>query len=396
MSMQPQFDVIVIGAGIHGAGVAQAAASLGYKVLVLEQTSIAAATSSRSSKLIHGGLRYLETGQFSLVRECLNERRILLQIAPHLVHLLPFYIPIYQSSRRPAWQIAIGLRLYHALSGFADNSRYFRLSQSARAALPGLKQQGLRAVFQYFDAQTDDRLLTQAVMASAQGFTAQLAIGASARRIEKTPQYWQVHYRHLQGQQEPLQDTLATTRCVVNAAGPWVNQVHRKINLTLPEYEVELVQGSHIVVQREAPKAAFYVESPRDRRAVFVLPWHGETMIGTTETAFSGDPGLVSPQQSEIDYLIECYNAYFPQLAVTDADISQSFAGLRVLPGGNASHNKRKRETVLWEDPQAPAYLAIYGGKLTAYRHTAARVMARLRPFLPPTTAQLQTHQIKL
>ena len=388
--MQPQFDVIVIGAGIHGAGVAQAAASMGYRVLVLEQSAVAAATSSRSSKLIHGGLRYLETAQFGLVRECLNERRILLQIAPHLVHLLPFYIPVYKTSRRSSWQIAFGLRFYHALSGFDQHARFQRLQAPEYSALAGLQQQDLRTVFQYYDAQTDDVQLTRAVMASAQHFQAILELGASVHAIEKKQQHWSLRYRC---QHEEKQ---ASAYCVVNAAGPWVNKVHAMLSTPFAEAEVDLVQGTHIVVQRESQTAAYYVESPQDRRAVFVLPWQGMTMIGTTETAFTGDPAKVAPQQREIDYLIDCYNAYFPDYALTAADISHSFAGLRVLPRANASHHKRKRETVLLSNPRAPAYLAIYGGKLTAYRHTAERVMLQLKSFLAPPKTPLQTQHIKL
>jgi len=392
--MQPHYDVIVIGAGIHGAGVAQAAASMGYKVLVLEQSSIASGTSSRSSKLIHGGLRYLETAQFALVRECLRERRILLEMAPQLVHLLPFYIPLYQSSRHSAWQIALGLRLYQALSGFDHAARFVRLPPAQFVDLQGLKQQDLQAVFQYFDAQTDDRLLTQAVIASAQKFSARLETSTRVTAINKSDLGWQVHFRRSDQQQRDHGS--ASARCVVNAAGPWVNRVNQLLDVTVDNPAVDLVQGSHVILQRPAPNAAFYVESPQDRRAVFILPWQEMTMVGTTETAYDGDPALVAPQQSEIDYLIACYNSYFPRQAATAADISHSFAGLRVLPSGNGSHHQRKRETLLWHAANTPAYLAIYGGKLTAYRRTAERVMAHCKRYLAPPTHALRTHCIKL
>jgi len=394
MSAKPShYDVIVIGAGIHGAGVAQAAASMGYSVLVLEQSAVAWATSSRSSKLIHGGLRYLETAQFALVRECLNERRILLDIAPRLVRLLPFYIPIYANSRRQAWQISIGLRLYHALSGFDRNARFSRLNHSQFDDLHGITTQGLRAAFKYYDAQTDDRLLTEAVMASAQQFAAHLTTGARVTAIEKCAAGWQVRYE--KSDNTTLQAGLATARCLVNAAGPWVDFVNQLVS-GADGPAVDLVQGSHVVVQRPAFNAAFYIEAPQDRRAVFVLPWRDLTMIGTTETAFSGDPADVAVQQHEVDYLLNCYNAYFPHLAVGEADISHSFAGLRVLPRGNGSHNKRKRDTVLWNPAATPTYAAIYGGKLTAYRHTAARVMALLTSHLSSPRQQLRTESIKL
>jgi len=392
--MQSNYDVIVIGAGIHGAGIAQAAASMGYTVRILEQSGVAAATSSRSSKLIHGGLRYLETAQFSLVRECLRERRILLELAPHLVHLLEFYIPVYRSSRRAPWQIALGLKLYYALSGFDANARYKRWSRTQFKDLAGLRQQELRALFQYYDAQTDDKALTQAVVASAQGFGAELDIGARVSAVNKTESGWLLEVLRTDHSQAAVSQFQAS--CVVNAAGPWVNSVNQLLNVPFEQYPVDLVQGTHILLQREAPAAAYYVESPQDRRAVFVLPWQGMSLVGTTETLFQGDPASVKPEQAEIDYLLACYNHYFPAWAATEADISHSFAGLRVLPRELTAAHKRKRETLLWSDPRAPAYLAIYGGKLTAYRHTAERVMQRLQAHLPPARQHLNSQRIKL
>jgi len=392
--MQAHYDVIVIGAGIHGAGVAQAAASMGYKVRLLEQNEVAAATSSRSSKLIHGGLRYLETAQFSLVRECLRERRILLELAPHLVHLLKFYIPVYRGSRRAPWQIALGLKLYYALSGFDANARYARWSKNQFRNLDNLRQQDLRALFQYNDAQTDDKALTHAVVASAQSYGAELDIGAEVSAIRQSEAGWQLEIRR--NRSSPAAASHYQARCVVNAAGPWVNRVNQLLEVPFDDYPVDLVQGTHILLQRDAPAAAYYVESPQDRRAVFVLPWQGLSLVGTTETLFQGDPATVAPQQSEIDYLLACYNHYFPALKAGEADIHTSFAGLRVLPRDLSAAHQRKRETLLWSDSRAPAYMTIYGGKLTAYRHTAERVMQYLRSYLPIPAQRLNTRHIKL
>src|SRR6185436_2703518 len=168
------YDLLIIGAGIHVVGVAQAAAAAGYSVLVLEKTALAAGTSSKSSKLIHGGLRYLETGQLRLVRESLREREILLRVAPELVHLVPFYIPVYRRTRRRPWQITVGLSLYAALGGFTSANRFARLARDEWAALDGLETRALQAVFRYHDAQTDDAALTRAVMRSAQSLGAEL------------------------------------------------------------------------------------------------------------------------------------------------------------------------------------------------------------------------------
>lgn len=386
------YDLIVIGAGIHGAGVAQAAASMGYRVLILEQTGIASATSSRSSKLIHGGLRYLETGQFGLVKECLAERRILLDIAPQLVHLLAFNLPLYRNSSRKRWQIALGLRLYRLLAGFDSSSRFSKLNSQQITELDGLRRDQLLHVYRYFDAQTDDKQLTRAVINSATEHSAQLQMPAQVFRIEKDAGAWRVHFRDAERQAQ-----LAFAACVVNAAGPWVNSVNALSEHPVPMRALALVQGTHIVVQREAKPQAYYVESPRDQRAVFVLPWNGMSMIGTTETEYQGDPAKVTPQQIEVDYLIECFNAYFPSQAISESDVIEQFAGLRVLPKAEQQHSARSRDTILLLDAKkSPGFVSIYGGKLTAFRKTAERVMQLLSPFLPAPTRGLNSDKMVL
>jgi len=173
------YDVVVIGGGIHGAGIAQAAAANGYSVLLLEKSAIGAATSSKSSKLIHGGLRYLESYQFGLVKECLHERSILLRIAPELVKLVPFYIPVYKQTTRRPWKVRLGLQIYRALSGFDQDARFSAQSCQQWSSLDGLSRQDLQAVYQYFDAQTDDVALTKAVVDSAQQLGAEVLCPAT-------------------------------------------------------------------------------------------------------------------------------------------------------------------------------------------------------------------------
>lgn len=396
------YDVLVVGGGIHGVGVAQAAAAAGYRVLLLEQGELASGTSHRSSKLIHGGLRYLEHGEFSLVRECLRERALLLKNAPGLVCLRPFYIPVYADSVRGRWRVAVGLVLYSLLGGGGRNTRFRRLPRREWATLDGLKTDGLQAVFQYRDAQTDDAALTRAVMASAQSLGAQCKTGAtfvSASTPEGADEKaWKILYRQ-QGQ-----ELACTAEVLVNAAGPWANEVLSRVVSSTKPVAVELVQGTHLVLEGKLQQGIYYLESPRDQRPVFVMPWRldGEAgcdaiLLGTTETRFSGDPAEVRPLPEEQAYLLETYRHYFS----STPPIHAAFAGLRVLPvaqdQAGGSLGARQRETVLHTDhPDSPRLLTIYGGKLTAYRATAEKVMRTLQKSLPNRQPVADTRTLKL
>ena len=369
------YDVVVIGAGIHGAGAAQAAAAAGYRTLVLEQTAVASATSRHSSKLIHGGLRYLESMQLGLVRASLHERELLLRLAPDLVRLLPFHIPVYpQTSRRP-WKLRAGLGLYAMLGNFTPTCRFSALAPSHWPDLDGLTIEGLQAVFRYFDAQTDDAALTHAVMRSAQGLGAELACPARFISAERHPAGYSVHYTTAQ------RDITCNAHAVINAAGPWASQVSQRFIPALPVQKVQLVQGAHIVLPDRLTQGAYYLEAPWDRRTVFVMPWYDRTLVGTTETVFTGDPGMVAPLPVEIAYLQKTLAHYFPARALT---IVESFAGLRVLPTGGGAAFHRPRETRLSvDDEHLPRAITLYGGKLTGYRATAEKALNRLVPHLP-------------
>ena len=369
------YDVVVIGAGIHGAGAAQAAAAAGYRTLVLEQTAVASATSRHSSKLIHGGLRYLESMQFGLVRASLRERELLLRLAPDLVRLVPFHIPVYpQTSRRP-WKLRAGLALYAMLGNFAPACRFGTLASSHWPDLDGLTTEGLQAVFRYFDAQTDDAALTRAVMRSAQHLGAELTCPARFISAERHPAGYTVHYTTAQ------RDVTCSAHAVVNAAGPWASQVSQRFVPALPVQEVQLVQGAHIVLPDRLTQGAYYLEAPWDRRAVFVMPWYDRTLVGTTETVFTGDPGGVAPLPAEITYLQKTLAHYFPTRTLT---VIESFAGLRVLPTGDGAAFHLPRETRLVADNERlPRAITIYGGKLTGYRATAEKALDRLRAHLP-------------
>lgn len=384
-------DVVVIGGGIHGAGVAQAAAAAGHSVLVLEQTGLAAGTSSRSSKLIHGGLRYLEGGHLKLVRECLRERALLLRLAPKLVQLRPFYLPLYEETARAAWQVRIGLGLYSLLAGGDRISRYHSVPRQQWDRLDGLRTAGLKTVFCYPDAQTDDAALTRAVMASAQALGAQVQMPAKVLQVECQEHGATVHYQTAQ------QARQVQCRVVVNAAGPWANEVLRRVTPLPVQVGIDLVQGTHILVPGSLTQGLYYLEAPKDRRAVFVMPWRGHTLVGTTETLYRGNPGDPRPLPDEIDYLWQTLAHYFPRYRSGERHIVDAFAGLRVLPAQGAAPFARSRETILHPDRrEQPRIITIYGGKLTAYRATARAVMARLRTSLPQRPVLADTAELPL
>ncbi|HEY2679147.1 MAG TPA: glycerol-3-phosphate dehydrogenase/oxidase [Steroidobacteraceae bacterium] len=375
-----EYDVVIVGGGIHGAGVLQAAAASGLRTLLIERKGLASGTSSKSSKLIHGGLRYLESGQFALVRESLRERSIHLRIAPELVELKPFFIPVYRDTRRRPWQLKVGLWIYALLGGFAPGTGFGSVPRAEWSGLDGLKLEDLDAVIRYHDAQTNDALLTRAVVQSAIGLGATVAM--PARFIKAVLNETRVAVTYDEGGSS----IECTARVLINAGGPWATQVAGAVEPAIFVPDVELVQGTHIVIPRSITQGIYYVESPADGRAVFVMPWNGATLIGTTETPYQGDPDQVQPLPQEEEYLLAVVRHYFPALkGLERKDISERFAGLRVLPSATQAAFDRSRETIITADRDAcPRVLGIYGGKLTGWRATAAHVMQRIGPSLPP------------
>ena len=387
-----QYDVVIVGGGIHGAGVLQAAAAAGHSALLIERWGLASGTSSRSSKLIHGGLRYLESGQFALVRESLRERAIHLRIASELVELRPFYIPVYRDTRRRPWQLKIGLWVYALLGGFDASSRFGSVPKDEWSTLDGLETRGLDAVIRYHDAQTDDALLTRAVVQSAVSLGAELAMPASFTGAALNDGGVTVTYS------QGAQALQCSARVLVNAAGPWAPRVAGFIQPAIPIPDVDLVQGTHIVLPFKVMAGIYYVESPTDGRAVFVMPWNGGTLIGTTETPYRGDPDMVQPLPEEEEYLLAVARHYFPAFRhLTREHITQRFAGLRVLPAATQAAFDRSRETIFSTDREPkPRVLGIYGGKLTGWRAAAAHVLERIGTSLPDRPRRAGTDQLIL
>lgn len=383
-----QYDVLVVGAGIQGAGVAQAAAAAGYETLLLEMQHVAYGTSSRSSKLIHGGLRYLESGQLALVRESLRERRILLENAPELVRLVPFYIPIYRTSQRRPWLVRTGLAMYSLLGGLREANRFRKLSRLEWAGLDGLETRDLECVFEYWDAQTHDAALTRAVTRSALELGAELRCPAVMVSAQREGDGYRVRYR----QEDEIVDTF--TRALVNAAGPWISQVLDTVQPAPPTLQIERVAGAHVLFEGGLRRGVYYTESPDDRRPVLLMPWEGNTLVGTTERSYEGDPAAIEPTEAEVEYLVRTLRRCFPNF---DAPEIARFAGLRVLPRGTTGLNRRSRETLLHVDVKdRPRLVTVAGGKLTAYRATAERALGILTPGLPRATRQADTRTLRL
>lgn len=383
--MTARYDVVVIGGGINGVGVAQAAAAGGYSVLLLEREALACGTSSRSSKLIHGGLRYLESFELNLVYEALRERRLLLQNAPGLVRLVPFHIPIYRETTRRATYVRLGLTVYASLARDAG-ARFARLPAAHWAALDGVETQGLEAVFRYYDAQTDDAALTRAVMRSAMALGAELTCPARFVAAERRADGYDVVY-------DDGNPRACRAGVLVNAAGPWAPAVAASIRPAAATLPVELVQGSHVVLAGAVRAGCYYLEAA-DRRAVFVMPWQGATLVGTTETPFAGDPAEAIPRPAEIEYLRATFSRYFPRQS---AEVRAAFAGVRVLPCRPGPVSGRSREVLLGvDDDAAPRLVTVYGGKLTAYRRTAAKVLRRVRRALGPRRPRADTAKLPL
>lgn len=388
MTAPERFDVLIVGGGIHGVGVAQAAAAAGYTVLLLEQSALAAGTSSRSSKLIHGGLRYLETLHLGLVRESLQERELLLRLAPELVRRQMFLIPIYPFTSRRPWTLNLGLSLYSILAGLRSRSGYRSVPRREWSRLDGLRTEGLQKIYQYWDAQTDDRRLTQAVMDSAISLGAELRCPAELLESSIRPGGCVTRYRHQDVEHE------VQSLVIVNAAGPWATEVASRITPPPPTPAVDLVQGSHLELPDPVTAGCYYLEAPQDGRAVFVMPWHDRTLLGTTELVYHGNPAKCAATVTETRYLIDVYQHYFPH---RPTDVLDQWAGLRVLPSTTANASKRSRETQMpVDDQQRPRVLSIFGGKLTGYRATAEKVVQRLKATLPERTAVADTRKLPL
>lgn len=369
------FDLVVIGGGINGAGIARDAAGRGLRVCLVEQSDLAAYTSSASTKLIHGGLRYLEYREFRLVREALAERERLLRIAPHLVHPLRFILP-HAPTLRPRWQIRAGLFLYDHLSGHRHlpGSRSVNLRRETEgAALKSAYQRG----FAYSDCWVDDSRLVVANVRDAADRGAQILTRTRVERARSDSQGWQV-----QCESRAAGTIRLRARALVNATGAWVNEVRGLLGLDSPE-PIRLVRGSHIVVARLFEGEHAYILQNPDHRIVFAIPFQERfTLIGTTDVPHSGSLDHVTITPGEVAYLCESVNRYFER-QIQPQNVLWDYSGVRSLRDDGAtdvSEVTRDYELVLERAAGDAAVLTVLGGKITTHRKLSEAALAMLQP----------------
>jgi glycerol-3-phosphate dehydrogenase len=392
------YDLIVVGGGINGAGLAREAAGRGLSVLLIEAQDWAFGASSRSTKLLHGGLRYLERYDFALVAESLRERRLLTQVlAPHLTRPLPFLFPVSRGDQRPPWMVRLGLWLYDGLAlkggGWIRGHRWLGRERVLGLA-PGLQPQGLRGAAEYWDCQMDDaRLVLENVQDAAR-------LGA------KTLNYCRLMSAHRLAEgdvrvrlrdEEAGEEAEARGRLLVAAAGAWTDEVFRRLGAAGTRPKVKPTKGIHLLTRRLIDGHALLVPA-RDGRVFFVIPtWlegRAASLIGTTDTDFSGDPDHVRAEEDEIGYLLDETARVLPGASLSRADVWATYAGLRPLTapqhdrgGGNSGVSREHR---FWEEP---GVLAVSGGKYTTYRslcvQLAERAALRLGVSLGPSQSRL-------
>lgn len=376
-SATPQhvYDLIVVGGGINGTGIANDAAGRGLSVLLCEQSDLASATSSASSKLIHGGLRYLEHREFRLVREALREREVMLRKAPHIVWPLRFILP-HQPHLRPGWMIRAGLFLYDHLShrDSLANARTLRFGPDS-PLVPAI-----RKGFEYSDCWVDDARLVVLNALQAQEKGADIRVRTRCTQASEENGQWRVSLEN--------RDTGERQECrgkvLVNAAGPWVESFVKNNAKRESRYGIRMIQGSHLVVPRLNQDDRAYILQNQDGRIVFVLPYQQRfSLIGTTDRRYQGDPSQVSVNDEEIDYLLEVLNAHFVK-QLSREDVISTYAGVRPLCDDESENpSAMTRDYTLDLDSHGAPMLSIFGGKITTYRKLAEAALHKLQPLMP-------------
>lgn len=372
------FDLAIIGGGITGAGVARDAASRGMKVALIEAGDFASGTSSRSSKLIHGGIRYLENLEFHLVFEALSERQRLFEMAPHLVHPLRFLLPVYKSGRVPAWKMGLGMWVYDALSLFeAPELNQYLSVEEVHREFPYLKIDDLSGAFAYYDAYMDDDRLVHETLRSAvsHGALAANYVRATGAQIQDG-RVTSIECEDLEGKTK----FQLRARHIVSSVGPWTDRLGQDL---FKDWKKRLrpSKGVHLTFRKERFPLKDAVVMGAEARIVFAIPRHEMVIVGTTDTDFGLDPSKVRAETEDVDYLLRVIDNYFPGARITQRDIVGCYAGVRPLIADDAeTESKTSREHVIWTDPRGITFVA--GGKYTTYRNMAEQtVIEVLRHF---------------
>jgi glycerol-3-phosphate dehydrogenase len=396
MSTAPTYDLVVIGGGITGAGIARDAALRGLRVALFEKGDYASGTSSKSSKLVHGGLRYLEHGEIGLVFESVSERRVQTRVAPHLVRPMPFIIPIYKGAKPGLELMNVGLWIYDSLALFRAPKlhRTFRGAKNALALEPQLRAEGLRGALEYYDCATDDARLVLENAIDARTLGADCRTYTEVTRLERGPggRITGVAIRdRLTGEA-----SVVTTRAVVLAAGAWTDEVIRRFEIPMERPLLRRTKGVHVVIPRERlPLArAITLISPVDGRVMFAIPWRERTVLGTTDTDFTGSADAVAADGDDVRYLCESGNGYFPSARLVPEDVIATWAGLRPLiaapPNVDESEISREHEVFSRKD----GLVIIAGGKLTTYRRMAREAVGKALDLLAELDEPVETKKV--
>jgi glycerol-3-phosphate dehydrogenase len=384
------YDVAIVGAGINGAAIARDAALRGLSVVVVEKDDVCCGTSAWSSRLIHGGLRYLEHGELRLVHESLHDRGRLLEIAPHLVAPIPFVVPLYPHNHKPAWMFRAGMVLFDALSIRKSVPRHRRLSRKAVAVeLPSLNREGFSGALRYYDGQVvfAERLVLETLLSAVDAGAVALTYTKVTKVVTEGGRATGVAVRDRRtGEERTVRASV-----VVNAAGPWVDEV--SAGLSLPRF-IGGTKGTHLVVDPfpGAPDVTVYYEARSDNRPILVIPWNGRYLIGTTDDRFDGDLDTTAGTEAEIDYLLEETNFLLPRARLTRESILYTYAGIRPLPyRPGAKPGSIPRSHLILTHDEVADLVTVVGGKLTPHlslgREVVDKVAGLLGRTLPASTA---------
>ena len=382
--MSEVYDIFILGGGINGAGIARDAAGRGLKVCLADKGEIGGATSSWSTKLIHGGLRYLENYEFKLVRESLKEREVIYQIAKKITKPIPFIIP-HTKNHRPKWLIEIGLFLYDNLGGktVIPKSKTLNLSKD----YPGILKEEYTDGFQYYDLQVDDKKLTKLNAEDAEKNKANIIEYNKVVKIELSDDYWKTLLEDGQ---------TIKSKVLINASGPWINETMKNIIKVNSNKKIRLVKGSHIIINKLYDENIAFTLQNDDKRIIFVIPYNKKySLIGTTEVEVNS-PDENKIDEFEINYLINCVNKYFVK-QINKNEIVETYSGIRPLIEDFKEASKVTRDYIFDLNTQNKLpILSIYGGKLTTYRKLSEKALNELSKFLPIHSKKSWTDKKKL
>jgi glycerol-3-phosphate dehydrogenase len=383
--MSKIFDIFIIGGGINGAGIARDAAGRGLKVYLAEKNKVGAATSSWSTKLIHGGLRYLENYEFKLVRESLKEREIITNIAPSITRPIPFLIP-YTKKLRSKLLIRLGLFLYDNLGGRTKIPKSSKVNLNKKYS--NILQSKFSVGFKYYDVQVDDKKLVEMNIDDAKKLGATITENTKVISAKRIDDYWEINLDN---------NNIIKSRILINAAGPWINDIIKNVIKINTKKTIRLVRGSHIITKKLYDEDVAFTLQNEDNRIVFVIPYKNQySLIGTTEVDVkTADNPSISDEEKI--YLISSINNHFVK-QISNKDIVETYSGIRPLIEDFKEASKVTRDYIFDLNIDVPLspLLSIYGGKLTTYRKLSDNVFKELKLFLPPHTGKSWTSKKKL